>query len=133
MASEDSYSGSETESELSFGAVDFDQIVQEAEARRVLPRESVRNGQKKQKTVTKKRAMLPSNLHSIVIMDKHITQCLLVQDYDYNASLRVVGAALRMQKSASSPEAAEGRQGESQVCGEAPDQRHGLQPIPYWT
>jgi hypothetical protein len=35
MESQDSYSGSETESELSFGAVDFDQIVQEAEARRV--------------------------------------------------------------------------------------------------
>jgi hypothetical protein len=49
--------------------------------------------------VTKKHAVLPSNLHSIVIMNKHITQCLLGQDSDYNASLRVVRAALRMQKS----------------------------------
>jgi hypothetical protein len=30
MMSDSSYSGSETESELSFGGVDFDQIVQEA-------------------------------------------------------------------------------------------------------
>jgi hypothetical protein len=42
--------------------------------------------------------VLLANLHSIVIMDKHITKCLLGQDYDYNASLRVVGVALRMQK-----------------------------------
>jgi hypothetical protein len=31
-------------------------------------------------------------------MDKHITKCLYGQDYDYNTSLRVVVAALRMQK-----------------------------------
>jgi hypothetical protein len=98
MASEDSYSGSETESNGSIASLDFDSIVQEAEARQVSGRESVRNGRKKQKTETKKHAVLPSNLHSVVIMDKHITQCLLGQDYDYNASLRVVGAALRMQK-----------------------------------
>jgi hypothetical protein len=41
---------------------------------------------------------VPANLHSIVIMDKHITKLLHGQDYDYNASLRVIGAALRMQK-----------------------------------
>jgi hypothetical protein len=31
-------------------------------------------------------------------MDKHITKCLYGQDYEYNTSLRVIGAALRMQK-----------------------------------
>jgi hypothetical protein len=76
MESQDSYSGSETESELSLGAVDFDSIVQEAEARRVLGRESVRNVCKKQKTETKPRAVLPSNLHSIVIMDKYISKAM---------------------------------------------------------
>jgi hypothetical protein len=98
MASEDSYSGSETESNASFTALDFDSIVQEAEARQVSGRESVRNVCKKQKTETKPRAVLPSNLHSIVIMDKHITKALFGQDYEYNTSLRVIGAAL-MQKS----------------------------------
>jgi hypothetical protein len=53
---------------------------------------------KKQKTETKKRALLPTKLHTIVMMDKHITKCLLGQDYDYNASRRVVGVALQMQK-----------------------------------
>jgi hypothetical protein len=71
---DDDYS-TETESELSFGAVDFDQIVQEAEARRV-----------------------SSRLHTIVLMDKHITKCLYGQDYEYDTSLRVIGATLRMQK-----------------------------------
>jgi hypothetical protein len=99
MESEDSYSGSETESELSFGAVDFDQIVQEAEAWQVSPCKSARNVCKKQKTETKPRAVLPSNLHFIVIMDKQITKALYGQDYKYNTSLRVIGAALRMQKS----------------------------------
>jgi hypothetical protein len=32
-------------------------------------------------------------------MDKHITKSLYGLDYDYNTTLRVVGAALRMQKS----------------------------------
>jgi hypothetical protein len=50
MASEDSYSGSETESNGSIASLDFDSIVQEAEARRVSGQESVRNGRKKQKT-----------------------------------------------------------------------------------
>jgi hypothetical protein len=31
-------------------------------------------------------------------MDKHITKCLYGKDYKYNTSLRVIGAALRMQK-----------------------------------
>jgi hypothetical protein len=94
----DDYS-TETESNESFSAIDFDQIVQEAVARRVSPHESIRNGRKKQKTETKPRAVLPSNLHSIVIMDKHITKALNGQDYEYNTSLRVIGTALHMQKS----------------------------------
>jgi hypothetical protein len=99
MASEDSYSGSETESELSFSAVDLDQTVQEAEARRVSHCELVQKVRKKQKPEHKPRAVLPSNLHTIVLMDKHITKCLYGQDYEYNTTLRVIGAALRMQKS----------------------------------
>jgi hypothetical protein len=99
MESQDSYSGSETESELSFGAVDFDSIVQEAEARQVLGRESVRNMRKQQKTETKPWAMLPSNLHAmIMLMDKHISKALHGHDYDRNFSIRVVGAAVWMQK-----------------------------------
>jgi hypothetical protein len=66
-------------------------------------------------------------------MDKHIPKRLYGQDYEYNTSLRVIGAALRMQKGAISPEGAEGREGESQVQREATDQRHGLQSIPHWT
>jgi hypothetical protein len=77
METGDDDCSTETESELSFGAIDFDQIVQEAEARRVSPHESIRNGLKNQKTETKPHAVLPSNLHSIVIMDKHITKALL--------------------------------------------------------
>jgi hypothetical protein len=42
----DDYS-TETESERSFSAIDFDQIVQEAEARRVSPHESVMSGKSK--------------------------------------------------------------------------------------
>jgi hypothetical protein len=61
---DDDYS-TETQSELSFGAVNFDSIVQEA--RRVSGRESVRKARKKQKPEHKPRAVLPSNLHSIVI------------------------------------------------------------------
>jgi hypothetical protein len=99
MASTDDDYSTETESDRSFSAIDFDQIVQEAEARRVLPRESVRKVRKKQKPEHKPRAMLPSNLHSIVIMDKHITKALYGQDYEYNTSLRVIGAAKTMQKS----------------------------------
>jgi hypothetical protein len=99
MASKDSYSGSETESDRSFSAIDFGQIVQEAEAREVSGRETIQKARKKQKTEVKKRALLPTKkLHTIVMMDKHITKCLLGQDYDYNASLRLVGAALWMQK-----------------------------------
>jgi hypothetical protein len=64
-----------------------------------LPRESVRKARKKQKLEHKPRAVLPSNLQSIVIMDKHITKALDGQDYEYNTSLRVIGVALRMQKS----------------------------------
>jgi hypothetical protein len=32
------------------------------------------------------------------LMDKHITKHLYGQDYEYNTSVRVIGAALRMQK-----------------------------------
>jgi hypothetical protein len=39
MASTDDDCSMETEFELSFGAVDFDQIVRDAEARQVLPHE----------------------------------------------------------------------------------------------
>jgi hypothetical protein len=99
MESQDSYSGSETESELSFGAVDFDQIVQEAEARRVSGQEElVRNGRKKQKTESKPRALLPTDLRAISLMDKHITKSLYGLDYEYNTSLRVIGVAMHMQK-----------------------------------
>jgi hypothetical protein len=94
---DDDYS-TETESNASFSALDFDSIVQEAEARRVSPRELVRNMRKKQKTETKPCAVMPAKLHTIVMMDKHISNLLHGQDYDYNASLRVIGAALRMQK-----------------------------------
>jgi hypothetical protein len=98
MMSDSSYSSTLTESNASFSAVNFDSIVDEAEARRILPRKSVRKAKKKQKPEHKPRAMLPSNLHSIIIMDKHITKALYGQDYEYNTSLRVIGAALRMQK-----------------------------------
>jgi hypothetical protein len=95
MMSDSSYYSSETESDRSFGAVNFDSIVDEAEAWRVSGRATAR---KKQRLESKPHAVMPSNLHSVVIMDKHIPKCLLGQDYDYNASLRVVGAALHMQK-----------------------------------
>jgi hypothetical protein len=76
MGSEiDDYS-TETESDRSFSAIDFDQIVQEAEAQQVSPFKSVRNGRKKQKTEAKLRAVFPSNLHAIVLMDKHISKAL---------------------------------------------------------
>jgi hypothetical protein len=91
-------SSTETESNASFGAVNFNSIVAEAEAREVLVLGTVQKARKKQKTETKPRAVLPSNLHSIVIVDKHITKCLYGQDYEYNTSLRVLGVALRMQK-----------------------------------
>jgi hypothetical protein len=47
---------------------------------------------------TKPRAVFPQDLRVISLMDKHITKCLYGQDYEYNTSLRVIGAALRMQK-----------------------------------
>jgi hypothetical protein len=94
MMSDSSYCFTVTESIASFGAVNFDQIVDEAAAREVLAGGTDR---KKQRTETKPRAVLPSNLHSIVIMDKHITKCLYGQDYKYNTSLRVIEALL-MQK-----------------------------------
>jgi hypothetical protein len=43
--------------------------------------------------------MLPTRLHTIVLMDNHITKSLYGLDYEYNTSLRVIGAALSMQKS----------------------------------
>jgi hypothetical protein len=116
---DDDYS-TETESELSFGAVDFDQILQEAEARRVSPRESIRKAMKKQKPEHKLRAVLPSNLHSIVIMDKHITKALYGQDYEYNHRSSPAHAE------ESSREGAKVGEGEREAGGEAPDQRHGL-------
>jgi hypothetical protein len=88
MASEDSYSGSETESDQSFSALDFDSIVREAEAWRVSPCELVRNVCKKQKTESKPWALLPTDLRAILLMDKHITKHLYGQDYEYNTSLR---------------------------------------------
>jgi hypothetical protein len=69
----DSYSNSETESERSFSALDFDSIVHEAEAWRVLPGESV---QKKAKSTPKVMAVYSKDLHAIVLMDKYITKCL---------------------------------------------------------
>jgi hypothetical protein len=42
--------------------------------------------------------MLPQDLRAIALMDQHITRSLYGLDYEYNTSLRVVGAALRMQK-----------------------------------
>jgi hypothetical protein len=53
---------------------------------------------KKRKVETKPRAVLPRDLRAISLMDKHITKHLYGQDYDYNTSLRVIGAALHMQK-----------------------------------
>jgi very-short-patch-repair endonuclease len=53
---------------------------------------------KKQRLETKPRAILPSNLRAIILMDKHISKVLHRHDYDRNLSLRVVGAAVRMQK-----------------------------------
>jgi hypothetical protein len=78
---DDDYS-TETESNVSFGAVNFDSTVREAEACQVL---GCTRAQKKQRTEVKPRAVLPSNLHAIVMMDKHITKCLYGLDYDYNA------------------------------------------------
>jgi hypothetical protein len=98
MASEDSYSGSETESDWSFFVLDFDSIVRKTEARRVSPCELVRNVHKKQKTQSKPRALLPTDLRVILLMDNHITKSLYGLDYEYNTSLRVIGAALCMQK-----------------------------------
>jgi hypothetical protein len=105
MASTDDDYSTETESDRSFSAIDFDQIVQEAEARRVSPLESVQKARKKQKPEHKPRAVLPSNLHTIMLMDKHITKCLYGQDYKYNTSLRVIGAG-------SSPEGCKVREDE---------------------
>jgi hypothetical protein len=96
MANDSSYSSTETESNTSFTAVDFDSIVDEAEGRRVSPREET--ARKKRKVETKPRAVFPQDLRAIISMDKCITKCLYGQDYDYDTSLRVVGAALRMQK-----------------------------------
>jgi hypothetical protein len=98
METGDDYYSTETESNGSIASLDFDSIVQEAEARRVLLRESVWNVRKKQKTESKPRALLPTDLRAILLMDKHITKHLYGQDYEYNTSLRVIGAALRMQK-----------------------------------
>jgi hypothetical protein len=95
MASKDSNSGSETESDRSFAALDFIAIVAEAETRQISHWESV---QKKQKTETKPRAVFPAKLHTIVMKDKHISKLLHGQDYNHNASLRVIGVALCMQK-----------------------------------
>jgi hypothetical protein len=54
---------------------------------------------KKQKTETKPQTLLlPNDLRAISLMDKHITKSLYGLDYEYNTSLRVIGAALRMQK-----------------------------------
>jgi hypothetical protein len=92
-----------------------------------------KRARKKHKVETKPRAMLPQDLRSISLMDKHITKCLYGQDYEYNTSLRVIGAALHMAAKGISLEGAEGGEGESQVHGEAIDQRHGLQSIPHWT
>jgi hypothetical protein len=94
MESEYSFSGSETESDQSFSS------------NSTWGRGSVSiatwiglEGPEKAKPEHKPRAVLPTNLHSIVIMDNHITKALYGQDYKYNTSLRVIGAALHMQKS----------------------------------
>jgi hypothetical protein len=53
---------------------------------------------KKRKVETNPRAVFPQDLRAISLIDKHITKCSYGQDYKYNTSLRVIGAALRMQK-----------------------------------
>jgi hypothetical protein len=120
---DDDYS-TETESNGSIASLDFDQIVQEAEAQRVSPRESIRKARKKQKPELKPCAVLPSRLHTIMLMDKHITEALYGQDYEHNKSLRVIGAALRCKRVIS--RSCKVGEGERESGGEAPDQRHGL-------
>jgi hypothetical protein len=42
--------------------------------------------------------VLPTRLHTIMLMDNHITKSLYGLNYEYNTSLRVIGAALCVQK-----------------------------------
>jgi hypothetical protein len=128
MAPTDNDYSTETESDRSFSAIDFDQIVQEAEARQISPRELL---QKKRKVETKPRAMIPQDLRAIALMDKHITKHLYGQDYEYNTSLRVIGVALHMQKGYLQKVQRVGKEKAKSI--KATDQRHGLQSIPHWT
>jgi hypothetical protein len=74
----------------------FDSIVDEAEDQRVL---ALGTARKKQRLARDKpRALLPCNLHAIMLMDKHIPKVLHGHDYDRNLSLRVVGAGVCMQQ-----------------------------------
>jgi hypothetical protein len=90
-----------------------------------LPCESVRKARKKQKPKHKPRAVLPSNLHTIMLIDKHITMCLYGQDYKYSTSLRVIGAALCMQKGHLQKVAKLGKI-KGRLVEKPLDQRHGL-------
>jgi hypothetical protein len=45
--------------------------------------------------MTKPRALLPNDFRAISLMDKHITKSLYGLDYEYNTSLRIIGAALQ--------------------------------------
>jgi hypothetical protein len=94
MTDSDGNCSTETESNAFFTAVNFDSIVNEAEGRQVLGQATA--WKKKQRTEVSPRAVLPTSLHTTIamMMDKHITKCLYGQDYDYNASLRGIGAAL---------------------------------------
>jgi hypothetical protein len=95
MASEDEDYSTETESTGSIGSLEYDNIDTGAPAHAFSLRGSVR---KKQRVETKPRAVLPCDLRAIVLMDKHISKVLHGHDYDKYLSLRVVGAAVRMQK-----------------------------------
>jgi hypothetical protein len=100
-------------------------IVDEADARREVLGQS--KARKKQRLESRTGSVMLANLHSaVVIMDKHITKCLLGQDYDYNASLRVVGAALRMQKAHLQKVAKLRKIKGKQASGETLDQRDHL-------
>jgi hypothetical protein len=99
MMSDSSYCSTETESIASFGAVNFDQIVDEVAAREEVSAQGT--ARKKQKPEHKLRAVLPSNLHTIMWMDKHITKCLYGQDYKYSGPAHAEGSSPEVGKEAS--------------------------------
>jgi hypothetical protein len=111
--------------------VNFDHIIEEAEARRPVNRTGTA-GKTKDRDQAKSRVSL--QLHAIVLMDKHITKCLHGHDYDRNLSLNVERADVWMQKGHLLQKLQRvGKEKAKYVAGEAPDQRHHLQSFPHWT